>query len=111
MRIDEQQHGAVKILKPQGALVEADAAALKGRLMEALSVNHGRFILDLSATPFVDSKGLEALLDVTEEMGRSGQTLRLCAANKTIREVLDLTDLSGHFDQFDDITAAVRSFL
>jgi anti-sigma B factor antagonist len=111
MRIDEQQHGAVKIIKPQGALVEADAPALKGRLFEALAANHGRFIVDLSAAPFVDSKGLEVLVDVSEEMARSGHTLRLCAANKTIREILELTDLAGLFDQFDDVTTAVRSFL
>jgi len=37
--------------------------------------------------------------------------LRLCAANKTVREVLDLTDLAGLFDHFEDATTAVRSFL
>ena len=51
-------------------------------------------MVDLSAVPFVDSKGLEALVEVTEEMGKSGQVLRLCAANKTVREVLELTDLA-----------------
>ncbi|HET6251695.1 MAG TPA: STAS domain-containing protein [Tepidisphaeraceae bacterium] len=111
MRIEEQQHGAVKIITPQGALVEADAPVIKGRLLESLLSTHGRFVVDLSAAPFVDSKGLEALLDVSEEMARSGQTLRICSANKTIREVLDLTDLAPLFDQFDDVTSAVRSFL
>ena len=49
--------------------------------------------------------------EVTEELGQSGQVLRLCAANKTVREVLDLTDLAGLFDHFEDATTAVRSFL
>jgi len=65
----------------------------------------------MSAVPFVDSIGLEALVGLSEEMGRSGQTLRLCAANKTVREVLELTDLTSHFDHFEDANTAVRSFL
>ncbi len=111
MRINEQRQGAVIVLKPEGALVEGDAGAFRQRLMQALAASLGRFVVDLSAVPFVDSKGLEALVEVTEEMGKSGQVLRLCAANKTVREVLDLTDLSSHFDHFEDATTAVRSFL
>jgi anti-anti-sigma factor len=111
MKINEQLQGAVMVLKPEGALVEGVAAAVKDRLMQMLASSLGRFVLDLSAVPFVDSKGLEALVEVTEEMGQSGQVLRLCAANKTVREVLDLTDLAGLFDHFEDATTAVRSFL
>ncbi len=51
------------------------------------------------------------LVEVTEEMGRSGQALRMCGANKTVREVLELTDLASHFEHFQDANTAVRSFL
>jgi anti-sigma B factor antagonist len=108
MKINEQLQGAVMVLKPEGALVEGVAAAVKDRLIQTMTSSLGRFVVDLSAVPFVDSKGLE---EVTEEMGQSGQVLRLCAANKTVREVLDLTDLAGLFDHFEDATTAVRSFL
>lgn len=111
MKIHEQIQGAVTVLKPEGPLVEADAGLLKQRLLQALASSLGRFVVDLSAIPFVDSKGLEALLEVTEEMGRSGQALRMCGANKTVREVLELTDLASHFDHFEDANTAVRSFL
>ena len=111
MRIDEQRQGAVIVLKPEGPLTDPDVAAFKQRLLEALTGSLGRFVIDMSAVPFVDSKGLEALLDVTEEMSKSGQILRLCAANKTIREVLDLTELAAQFDHFEDANTAVRSFL
>ena len=111
MKIDEQRQGAVTVLKPEGPLTDPDVQGFKQRLMQTLSASLGRFVVDMSAIPFVDSKGLEALVDVTEEMGKSGQVLRLCAANKTIREVLELTELASQFDHFDDATTAVRSFL
>ena len=111
MRISEQRSGAVTVLKPEGPLLEADAASFKQKLMATLSASLGRFVIDMSAVPYVDSKGLETLVEVTEEMSRSGQALRLCNPNKTVREVLELTDLSSMFDHFDDTNTAVRSFL
>ena len=111
MKIHEQRQGAVTVLKPEGPLVEADVPAFKQRLVQAVGANLGRFVVDLSAVPFVDSAALEVLVDITEELAKSGQALRLCAANKTVREVLDLTDLSSLFDHFEDTNTAVRSFL
>src|SRR5438270_12597010 len=111
MKINEQRQGAVTVLKPEGPLVDTAAAAFKQRLIQALTASLGRFVVDMSAIPYVDSKGLEALIEVSEEMSNSGQPLRLCAANKTVREVLELTDLASLFDHFEDATTAVRSFL
>ena len=111
MKIHEQLQGAVTVLKPEGPLVELDAGVVKQRLLQTLHATLGRFVVDMSAIPYVDSKGLEALVDVTEEMGRSGQALRMCGANKTVREVLELTDLASLFEHFHDANTAVRSFL
>jgi anti-anti-sigma factor len=111
MKIHEQLQGAVIVLKPEGPLIDTDAGTLKQRLIQTLASSLGRFVVDMSAIPYVDSKGLEALVEVTEEMGRSGQALRMCGANKTVREVLELTDLASLFEHFTDANTAVRSFL
>jgi len=111
MKIAEKQQGAVIVLKPEGPLIESVVGEFKVRVLKTLAGSMGRFIVDMSAVPYVDSAGLEGLLFVSEELGKGGQTLRLCAANKTVREVLELTDLASHFDHFDDANTAVRSFL
>ncbi len=111
MNIHEQQHGAVTVVRPDGPIVEQDADQLKQRLLEALKRTLGRIVLDISAVSFVDSKGLEALVDVTQKMSRSGQWLKLCAAKRTLREVLELTGVSSQFEHFEDANSAVRSFL
>ena len=111
MKIHEQLQGAVTVLRPEGPLIETDAALLTQRLLQTLAASLGRFVVDMSSIPYVDSKGLEALVEVTEEMGRSGQALRMCGATKTVREVLELTDLASHFEHFQDANTAVRSFL
>ncbi len=111
MKIYEQRQGAVLVLKPEGALVGADVSTFKQRVLQAMESSLGRFVIDLSTVPFLDSAALEAMAELTEELGKSGQVLRLCAANKTVREVMELTDLTSLFDHFEDPNTAVRSFL
>jgi anti-anti-sigma factor len=111
MKISQQKHGAVTVLKPEGPLVDADVVAFRQQLKEVRRSSLGRFVVDLSAIPFVDSKGLESLAEMSEEMSGSGQVLRLCAVNETVREVLELTGLATRFEHYDDTTSAVRSFL
>ena len=106
------KQGAVTVLKPTGPLTQADATRIQehgdegaGEQPRAIRGRH------VSAIPFVDSRGLEALVEVTEEMTKSGQTLKLCAPNKTVREVLNLTGSRPLFEHFEDVNTAVRSFL
>ncbi|MEX2544587.1 MAG: STAS domain-containing protein [Phycisphaeraceae bacterium] len=111
MQIDEERKGAVTVLRPTGPLTQADADQLKVRLEQVRGVSLGRLVLDVSAIPYVDSRGLEALVEVHDELARSGQSLKLCGVNETLREVLDLTELGSLFEQYEDTGSAVRSFL
>jgi anti-sigma B factor antagonist len=111
MKIQAQQKGAVTIVRPEGPLLEIDAEQVKKALLDTSAETLGRVVLDMEAIPFVDSRGLEVLVEVTEEMSESGQALKLCAANKTVREVLELTALAPLFEHFEDVSSAARSFL
>jgi anti-sigma B factor antagonist len=111
MEIQEQAQGAVTVLKPMGPLTEPDAEQFKSRAVDLVTKSLGRVVIDASAIAFVDSRGIEALADVTEELAQSGRALKLCAANQTVRQVLDLTGWSDEFEYFEDVNAGVRSFL
>jgi anti-anti-sigma factor len=111
MEIREQRHGAVTVLKPIGPLLQADAGDFARLVSRALARSLGRFVLDASAMPFVDSAGLESLVAAADELAQNGQLLRLCTVGETLREVLELTELATRFEYFDDVTDATRSFL
>lgn len=111
MEIIETSHGAILVLKPIGALVDADASAFRDRTLDAAARSLGRVVVDASAIPFVDSAGVEALLDVTEELADGGRALKLCTPVLTLKQVLELTDCISAFEIYDDVPLAVRSFL
>ena len=111
MVLQERKHGAVTVLKPEGPLIGEGAQEFRLRMQEVLASSRGRCVVDATEIPYVDSKGLEALVDLNAEMIEGGQTLKLTGLTETLRLVLELTRLSNRFECFDDINSAVRSFL
>jgi len=111
MEFSEQRHGAVRVIKPDGALTEADAARFCSRLHEAITDSRGRLVLDAGEIAYVDSAGIEALLEISEKLAETGRVFKLTGVNETLREVFDLTQITGAFECFEDVNGAVRSFL
>ena len=110
MRIECTRQGNVVILRPRGLLAGTDADALKTQLDNVLSDGQTQTVLDCSSILFVDSHGLEVLVEVAESTIRDGRTLKLAGANPTLQEVLELTDVAALFEQCPDVKAAVGSY-
>lgn len=112
MQIEQHKHGAVTVLRPRGPIAtKEDADSVRAAGLEALGRTLGRFVVDASDIPFVDSNGLEALVDVTGEMGVGGRNLCLCGVGETLREILLVTEVGPMFSMHEDVQSAVRSFL
>jgi len=111
MRIETNRHGAVTVIQPSGPVIsQEDATQLRSEAFSVLGNTLGRFVLDVSQMSFVDSHGLETLVEITEELHAGGQSLKLCMLSDTLREILAITDLTSKFEQFEDVQTAVRSF-
>lgn len=111
MEIGETRQGAVTVIKPAGPLCLGDAEQFRRHVAEVQSRSLGRLVIDASSIAYVDSQGLEALVAVSDELAGGGRSLRICGAGDTLREVFDLTGLAERFELYEDVNAAVRSFL
>ena len=111
MKIDVKKCGSVAVVKPEEPINWSNADKFKAEFLESIGKNLGRVVLDASAVSYVDSKGLGSLVELTQELGQSGKSLKLCSVNKTMREVIELTGLWPLFEHFEDVNSAVRSFL
>ena len=109
MKIAREIHDDILVLAPQGAVTGADAEHLAKQLTKALQEPDRLVVLDASGIPYVDSRGLEALVDATELLIRHGRALKVSGANGILREVMDLTEVASLFEQFDDLPSAVGS--
>jgi len=101
----------VTVVRPSGPLNQDDVEQFRQRINTTMARCMGRLVVDASAVPFADSRGLEVLVEASQQLEDSGQVLRLCGVGPTLREVLELTGLAPKFEFFEDANQAVRSFL
>lgn len=111
MELLEHKVGAVVVVRPAGPLVSDSAAQLHGRVQSLMTEVMGRIVLDLEAVPFIDSKGIEALLDISDTLATTGLNMRMCNVTGTVREALALTGANEAMEFHPDTNAAARSFL
>ncbi len=111
MKMDVQRMGSVTVLSPRSAIAQAEIEDFVRLVEEHREKTHGRFVLEFSQVPFVDSRGLEALWDLADRQRESGQTTKVAAVPELCREILELTGITSHLDLFDCAESAVRSFI
>lgn len=110
MKIEERRHGAVLIVRPDGPVAGDDADAFTGAVLDQISTQAGRLVIDASAIAFIDSRGLESLVTLGERVSSTGRTLKLSGLNDTVREVFELTEVADLFEYYETAGAAARSF-
>jgi len=103
MKIDQEHYEDMTMLVLHDSLVGDDAAQLGEVLAGVLAENPQDLVIDVSKVAQIDSKGLEVLVDATEQLIRSGRALKLTAADEILREILELTELASLFEYSDSV--------
>jgi anti-anti-sigma factor len=111
MGIDIKKMGTVDVIVPRGPLAEDDAETFIAQVEKRLEAASARFVLDMTDVSFLDSRGIEGIVETADALRSRGGRLRLAATPATCREVLELTGHADRVDFFDDTQSAVRSFL
>jgi anti-anti-sigma factor len=109
MKVDVRTHGSVAVVTPEGPLTRDEVEDFGRALRGASAERQGRVVLDLEAVPYVDSAGLETLLELC---GGDDPlvTPRVCGLTETCREALAITRVLERLNVFDTAENAVRSF-
>jgi len=108
MRIDKRVRGAVPVLTPHGPLTADEVDDFRRALSDASAQHAVPLVLDMSQVPYLDSAGIEALLELCGEVPALSRP-RLAGLSEACREALDLTDVLGSLSVFDGVENAVRS--
>ncbi|MEM7623916.1 MAG: STAS domain-containing protein, partial [Planctomycetota bacterium] len=106
MNITTKQHGALLVVTPDGPINQETTAAFATTASEATRTAAGRVAFDLARVPFIDSEGLEALLDAADRLESIGHTARLVHASDIVSEVLELVGVDRRFQYFVSLAEA-----
>jgi anti-sigma B factor antagonist len=106
MNITEETRGPVTILRvAEPRLDAARAPALREVLLRHAEAGHSQIVLDLSATEFMDSSGLGALVSALKRLGAGG-TLAVAGAQGAVARLFALTRMDKVFSLHPDVDAA-----
>jgi anti-sigma B factor antagonist len=93
-RIEDQLHGDVPVASVHGELDASNARELGDRLRSLLSNQLEAMVVDLSATTYLDSAGINLLFSLGEEMQAHQQQLTLVVREGSpIERMVELTGL------------------
>ncbi len=81
------------VIRPQGRLNLLAAPRLREIVAQSVASGHPRVVVDLSATTFMDSSGLGALVAGLRTTRQSGGNLRIANLTPQVEMVLTLTNL------------------
>jgi stage II sporulation protein AA (anti-sigma F factor antagonist) len=104
MEIENANQGGLSVVCPRGVLAGPEAESLRARLAELAGNGKTEVVVDCSKVRFVDSRGLEVLMEAAEQFIRAGQTLKLTGVKPALLEVLELTEMSTFFEFQGDLS-------
>ncbi len=108
MKIDVKPHASVAVVTPHGAITVEEAEEFREKLAASIREREGRVVLDMEYTPYLDSAGIEALLELCSTA--SAMHPRLANLGETCREALDLTSVLQELEVYDTVENAIRSY-
>ena len=111
MNIENRREGDVLIVELSGRMTIGQGDTEAGRaIRRALKSGETKILVDMGEVPVVDSAGLGELISVYAWAHRRKAAMKLLGISSRVREVLDVTRVTGIFDIFDDEAAAIASF-
>jgi anti-sigma B factor antagonist len=92
----------VSIMQLSGLFDGTKAGGFHSEIRQALDADADVVLIDCQELSFMDSSGLGAMIVALKMIRSAGKLLCLCAVNKQVGMLLDLTDTRRVFQIFTD---------
>jgi anti-anti-sigma factor len=111
MVIVVEKRERVTVVSIDGSMDGTTARSLVASLREQVTAGSPRLVGNLAGVDYTSSAGLRALLETVKESRQHGGDLRLAAVRPEVLRVLELSGFTSILQVFDDVEAAVASFV
>jgi anti-anti-sigma factor len=108
MNLRFEEHGNLCVVELRGELVGDSVDAFRRGCLERLEGGSRRFIVDLAEVVLVDSRGLEAMLDLVDQATERRGRCVLAAPDPGVRSILEITRLHERIEIHVAVDAAAR---
>ena len=109
MPVKQDEYNRTCVLTIVGDLAGEEVIAFQKHVDESCDRNLSDFVIDMEKSGFIDSEGLEALLNLKSRCEDLHGQLKLAAMDENVKKILEITRLAHRFESHPDITAALRT--
>jgi anti-anti-sigma factor len=110
MSIVADTYGSMTVLAASPVLTKNEVDEF-GRIgSEQVRAGVRWFILDLAKLTYLDSRGLEGLLDFQEEVEERGGCVKVAGLKGPCRQIFEMVRFDKKFETFETVHDALRSF-
>ncbi len=109
MKVNTQAHGNISVVIAHGPLIAEDSIDLRRAVETAAAVGKRHVVVDMKDVPYLDSAGIELLLELCGIKELAQQRPKLAALTETCLEALELTDVLPRMEVYDTVENALRS--
>jgi len=106
MQVTEQVQDGVRIVRPEGRLDTTTAPDFEKQLIAGLEAQVIPLVLDFSALDYISSAGLRVVLMASKQMKARNSKMALCALNRNVREVFDISGFLQILQVYDSLDQA-----
>lgn len=110
MNATAESYGHTVLLHLKGEFSEDSLAGLRQIVEHNIA---GKEVVDLvlnmEAVGFIDSAGLEYLLELQDRLAERLGQVKLIKPDEHLRKILEITRLAGTFETFHDVAEAVKA--
>jgi anti-sigma B factor antagonist len=102
------KQNAINIYLLKGELIDRNQAnAIMEEINTAISKNENKILLNLKDLKYLNSSGLNVLINILTKARKSGGEVAICNVNKKINELLLITKLNNVFNVSNDEKKAI----
>jgi anti-sigma B factor antagonist len=107
LNLESWESGEVVVVHCRGRMVYREEAAAVSRVVEQALRHSREVVLDLAQVENIDSAGLGELVVAHMSAAEQGKTVKIVGANRWVRDLFDLTNLSSIFEIYPNMASAI----
>lgn len=113
MAVTIWQEEGITVLAPEGKLLGgSETDEFEAQMKELDQAGNARLVLDMSGVTFMTSLAIAAVIRAHIRYSKRGGRIKICALDRHIRHIFDITKLSCVFrdDLHDTVADGIASF-
>lgn len=111
MNIRKTKIGVISYIEPEIPIANEAVQELRKIIEDCYKENEFKIVINFRSVPYIDSEGLELLLDILGEVRKKGGSIKISDPNPICNDIFIATRFDAIFELYSSTDRAGRSFL